>query len=102
MLWPPGRTGWLNIRLEQCIPCPNFCPKKKRGLPAGSRRNHRPAAIALHELFEMVADRPGQADCPAVVTNEEVVSYGALEMRPTLLPMPLYSAELDAVALLVF
>ena len=38
-------------------------------------------ALAFHELFERVVDRPGQCERPAVISQAGALSYGALERK---------------------
>jgi amino acid adenylation domain-containing protein/thioester reductase-like protein len=82
--WLEALAGWARwlaedpLRAEQ--PLPRLLPEEEKRLGGWAQGDtiDRPR-LRFHELFEMMVDRPGQAECPAVVTREGVVSYRALD-----------------------
>lgn len=80
-------VGWLTgepDRAEQ--PLPRLLPHEEERLALWEHGEtvSRPE-ICFHELFETVADRPGQGDRPAVITESAVVSYAGLEYQANLI-----------------
>jgi amino acid adenylation domain-containing protein/thioester reductase-like protein len=82
--WIDALAGWARwladdpTRAEQ--PLPRLLPQEEEQLAGWEQGDaiDRPR-LRFHELFERMVDRPGQADCPAVVTRKGIVSYRALE-----------------------
>ena len=82
--WLEALAGWARWlaeepgRSERPLPC--LLPEEE-GRLAGWEQGETVARprLRFHELFEQVVDRPGQADCPAVVTRQGIVSYRALD-----------------------
>ena len=82
--WLEALAGWARWladdpdRAER--PLPRLLPEEEEMLAVWEQGDaiDRPR-LRFDELFERAVDRPGQADCPAVITREGAVSYGALE-----------------------
>lgn len=82
--WFTALAGWARwlacepARAEH--PLPKLLPEEEAQLSGWECGDiiERPQ-LRFPELFEALVDRPGQAACPAVITREGNVSYGALE-----------------------
>jgi amino acid adenylation domain-containing protein/thioester reductase-like protein len=83
-VWLEALAGWAHWLAEDPTraehPLPRLLPEEEARL-AGWEQGDTIARPRwrFHELFERMVDRPGQADCPAVVTRKGVVSYRALD-----------------------
>ncbi|MBZ4218930.1 MAG: amino acid adenylation domain-containing protein [Chlorobium sp.] len=76
-----GWAGWLAEDPEHAgRTLPVLLPEEVRQLANWERGAtvDRPP-LRFHELFEMMVDRPDQADCPAVITSTDALSYRALD-----------------------
>lgn len=82
--WFRGLSGWAawlaENRERASEPLPALLPHEAARLESwehGPRIDRPP--LGFHELFERVVDAPGQSDRPAIVSEAETLSYGALE-----------------------
>ena len=82
--WLEALAGWARWLAEDPDraerPLPRLLPEEEKRLAGWEQGDtiDRPRE-RFHELFEKVVDRPGQADRPAVVSPQGVISYGELE-----------------------
>ncbi len=82
-LWLESLKGWAHWLAEKpehaAEPLPDLLPEEERILSSWQQGEivERPP-LRFHELFERIADRPDQADRPAVITPDSRLSYRCL------------------------
>jgi amino acid adenylation domain-containing protein/thioester reductase-like protein len=76
-----GWARWLAADPDRAgVPLPDLLPTEARRLAGWERGPAIPRpALRVHEVFEGVHDRPGQAGRPAVVTPPSVLTYAGVE-----------------------
>lgn len=88
--WFTGLSDWAvwlaENRERANEPLPALLPREAALLESWEQgaKIGRPA-LGFHELFERVVDTPGQSDRPAVISQDGVLSYGALECEANVL-----------------
>ena len=83
-IWLESLVRWADWLAETpenaTLSLPYLLPEEEKQL--ADRENggsvERPP-LRFHELFEMIVDQSGQADCPALITSEGTLSYRALD-----------------------
>jgi len=84
--WFAALTGWADWLAEDRDrandPFPALLPREAALLDSWEQgaKITRPE-LGFHQLFERVADAPGQRERPAVISQARTLSYGALELE---------------------
>jgi len=85
-IWLDSLRRWARWFAEDPLrstqPLPQLLQEEKTLLSEwGDGETVERPRLRFHELFEMMVDRPGQADCPAVITCNNTLSYRDLELN---------------------
>lgn len=108
--WFDALAGWMRW-LSSDPDCagkslPRLLPVEEEMLASWEEgeESERPE-LCFHELFEKITERPGQAERPAMITPERMVSYGDLEDEANIIAHSLIQSGVgrgDVVGVLTF